>query len=1193
LPTANRVDSHNTPDLPRDDPAPIQDNSGNASRIICLAWNAEGLAKFGRELALANLATNTGADVIVVSEAELRPSEADFKLEGYTTFSPLTDPGAKTRTLILVESKMATDCNATCRADLMSPEVSSVWVELGPHTRRAGSGQRAVSHGPLLICGVYREWEDTLITERTKIDILVEQMARATSGSSRVAVMGDLNLDSHRGNDMGYYRRSLLNEFTNAAERLGLLYLKTDWTWQSHGRFLPSSSSARALPTATAPISSISTPGHVHIGDGNVRSVSAAAPGDVRNGPPNDDARTHRKACLDHVYVSGLANTSVKLLDNAASDHRPLVLGIAAGNACNAERRQPIWRRNFKKIKRCQMEAALDKAEDWSKIHKMRDVERIHSFLVEGITRALDDVAPFEEIKVKKGAPLYLSSTTLERMRERDDARTRGLDTYRELRNRCNVLVAKDKRKSNMDVLLKAGDCPRTLWQIADSALGKSRPLLPNTLTKVDGSETVTAAETADLVNRAYVSKVERLRSSTANNIDVPNNNPSPPPSEPDNNPSPLPTEPGNSPPPLPTETDNNPSPPAWPPLRRQFCFSFASAGKIAKTIRGLKATEALGIDEIPVSILKKSVDTLAAPIAHLCNMSLATGVVPSGFKVGRISPIFKGGGKSRKEPASYRPVAILPAMSKIIEQIVKADLEAHLRNTGGLPNAQFGFRSRRGCTTALGTAHAGWLSGLGKPKNCPGSAPAMSNDAPTSDLSKPLNCPETDKIKPSDNPEISTASTTRGRVAARTQVVGIMSYDLSAAFDTVGAAELLPKLVALGITGKALDWFGSYLSGGFQCVVWNGATSSRIEVRFGVRQGSILGPVLFITLMADLPAYLKTHNIVIYADDVNLWVSGPTAEYVAARLTETAKLMTSYATKNGLALNAGKTQLLFSKGAGKHPPTVRVGSVDVVAADTLELLGVTFDRAMTTAPHDRNVLIAARQRAALVARLGHHLPKGRYLRQLATGLFGGKIGHALAAVASPRLSEEEKKSCPNHRATQICMNDVARTITGTRRSDHITVGDLLEMAGLESLNRRVVAAIAMEAWNSFHSDDGERGGRNPLGTAIFGEEAPDLKQSQVSPKSAPVGPNNAPGSDLASPNNTPVSAPSKPWKRPQKLRTTRASEAGHTIIRMRGIDTLATHAGVVWNASPSLRLAVTRGEAKITARALARAAPI
>jgi hypothetical protein len=140
--------------------------------------------------------------------------------------------------------------------------------------------------------------------------------------------------------------------------------------------------------------------------------------------------------------------------------------------------------------------------------------------------------------------------------------------------------------------------------------------------------------------------------------------------------------------------------------------------------------------------------------------------------------------------------------MSKVLEVLVKSDLERQLEVTNVLPVTQFGFRQRRGCSTALRTAHAGWIKSRGK-----------------------------------------------------SNVVGVMGYDLSLAFDTVDAEQLLPKLQLLRIRGRELSWFASYMSGGRQCVVWNGVDSTFAAVKYVVRLGSILGPVLFLVLMADLPA--------------------------------------------------------------------------------------------------------------------------------------------------------------------------------------------------------------------------------------------------------------------------------------------------------------------------------------------------
>jgi hypothetical protein len=113
----------------------------------------------------------------------------------------------------------------------------------------------------------------------------------------------------------------------------------------------------------------------------------------------------------------------------------------------------------------------------------------------------------------------------------------------------------------------------------------------------------------------------------------------------------------------------------------------------------------------------------------------------------------------------------------------VKGDLEGHLKRVNGLPGSQYGFRPKRYCTSALAHAQAGWLSG-----------------------------------------------------AAKGQVVGLMAFDLSAAFNTVAAEQLAPTLRALGITGRELRWFLYYILGGRQCLVWDGTVSGLINVLYGVR---------------------------------------------------------------------------------------------------------------------------------------------------------------------------------------------------------------------------------------------------------------------------------------------------------------------------------------------------------------------
>ncbi|QQP40327.1 Uncharacterized protein FKW44_014331, partial [Caligus rogercresseyi] len=359
---------------------------------------------------------------------------------------------------------------------------------------------------------------------------------------------------------------------------------------------------------------------------------------------------------------------------------------------------------------------------------------------------------------------------------------------------------------------------------------------------EVSGIPTLNSAEAATAMNEFYISKVEKLREGL-------------PPSQPPSS--------------------------AWPKSSAPFSFSFAGAGKIAKVIKGMRATEALGVDGIPVSVLKKGIEVLAGPIAHLVNRSLASGTVPTALKMSNVLPVFKG--KSAADPASYRPVCILPALSKVLEIIVKSDLEDHLAKTEALPNTQFGFRKGRSTTAALATAHAKWLE-----------------------------------------------------AEQRGKVVGVLGFDLSAAFDTVNQLQLLPKLGKLGIAGTQFKWFHSYLTGGYQRVVWNGTESEFLPVEYGVRQGSILGPILYLVLVADVTSCVGIGNEDNsgYADDFFLWAVGDSLEG-----TPSPDLRGG----NGLVLNAAKTQLMIGGNAKKKDVlgfTINVGGVEVHPLDEIEFLG-------------------------------------------------------------------------------------------------------------------------------------------------------------------------------------------------------------------------------------------------------------
>jgi hypothetical protein len=363
--------------------------------------------------------------------------------------------------------------------------------------------------------------------------------------------------------------------------------------------------------------------------------------------------------------------------------------------------------------------------------------------------------------------------------------------------------------------------------------------------------------------------------------------------------------------------------------------------------------------------------------------------------------------------------VAILCAMSKVLETVAKEDLEAFMKANNILPTLQHGLRKGRLRTTALAAAHAAWVS-------------------------------------------------------AKAKVVAVIGFDLSAAFYTVGREDLLPKMLAMCIGGKALRWFRCYLTNAKQHVMWDGQVSDVVDVEYGVRQGSLLGPVLYLLHVFDLPLALEireSDDDSVYADNTDVWVVAKDIKEAQRELQQLADAIVKYTRDNGLALNGAKTQVMIgdtkAKARDNASICINVDGAEVKPSNSFELLGVTFDCKFTVRPYLCTLAREARFRAGRVARLSQHLPRGQLLRQLGSGLLMGKLAHCLPVVARPRLPGSTGPIPETLASLQVAINDVARSVVGHKREDHIPIVDLLEAAKFLSLNQQVVRARAMAAWNA------------------------------------------------------------------------------------------------------------------------------
>ena len=316
----------------------------------------------------------------------------------------------------------------------------------------------------------------------------------------------------------------------------------------------------------------------------------------------------------------------------------------------------------------------------------------------------------------------------------------------------------------------------------------------------------------------------------------------------------------------------------------------------------------------------------------------------------------------------------------------------------------------------------------------------------------------------------------------AKGNFVGVMAFDLSAAFDTIDPAALLKKIEATGVKGTPLKWLESYMSGRSQSVIWNGRQSESLNLTHGVAQGSILGPLLFLVMVADLPKYVtkdfKNGKLMSYADDSTLSVISKTKEGLKSDLESMAKRMIEYCSKNGLIINSSKTQLLVSWNGDFK---VCVGSSIITAESEICLLGIDYDKNFSTAPYLRGLATEANTRAAVIYRLSFSVPP-HLLKLLANGLVIGKIAAAAPAAIPFKIAHDDQAANLATEKINRAINSVARTITKTRLKDMVSSATVREKCGLRSLNEMVASSAVLMAWKAKKS-------MNPLGSCIFPEK--------------------------------------------------------------------------------------------------------
>ena len=352
-----------------------------------------------------------------------------------------------------------------------------------------------------------------------------------------------------------------------------------------------------------------------------------------------------------------------------------------------------------------------------------------------------------------------------------------------------------------------------------------------------------------------------------------------------------------NLPPPLPDPTHS---------VERFSVMSTVTSTEVSKLLHSTQPKSS-NLDFIPTSLIKLCSSTFSPLIAHLANLSFCHGVFPFSFKIAQITPLLKKPKLNTDDLSNYRPISNLNNISKILERLFLARLQPHLINSPHYNPLQSAYRSGHSTETAL-------LTLLNKAR--------LSADRGESTL--------------------------------------LVSLDLSAAFDTIDHSILLYRLSSMyGVDGNALMWLESYLSLRVQYVKFGQDVSSSTQLKTGVPQGSVLGPILFTSFISSFVTSQFNVDQQQYADDTQVFISLSKSNSPdrVSRLETALIQLTSWFYHNGLALNPEKSEAILlgthSRNKSLNNITqVEVNGSPIPISDNIKLLGVTIDSSLAFNKH-------------------------------------------------------------------------------------------------------------------------------------------------------------------------------------------------------------------------------------------------
>lgn len=645
---------------------------------------------------------------------------------------------------------------------------------------------------------------------------------------------------------------------------------------------------------------------------------------------------THGHTCLDHMFLKTKLEASCYVVESSITDHEAVALNINLNAQLNIISK-PNSYINFETL-----DSSMQII-DFQSVLNSTDANEATDNFISLLIAAIKKNSKCRKISRRKRViKPWITSGLLRCMRNRDnlykklkkDITNEVLRaTYKRYRNFCNSQLKKAKRNYDKQEIVGAKGNNKKLWEVIKNITGQRRA--------VDYSSNLLSAEnpnaSINTVNNFFVNVGKNLAETSQSKI-------------------------SNS-------TNNSISLTVASPVNSLVLLPTDEL-EIFHLILNLKDNCAVGIDQISGKFLKRYAHLLIPAIVFICNLALSTGVFPQAFKTALIKPVHKDG--DRDCVNNFRPISILPTLSKILERLINKRLVHYLESNNLLSQSQFGFRAKLSTSDAVHELTSSIIQNLDIKRKC-----------------------------------------------------ATIFLDLAKAFDTVSIPHLLDKLNQLGVRGIPLKLFQDYLTNRMQRVKIDNLLSDEQLLTYGVPQGSVVGPTLFLVYIDGLcRLQLEEGRILTFADDTALFFSGASWKEVFSAAQKGFDSVSSWLHNNMLTLNVSKTKYIaFAIRSNFLPPTDMTitahgcNTVSTCACPTLtrtdkiKYLGITIDQSLSFKPHIA-ILVTRLRKLIYIFKALRHVADHHTIREVYGALCQSVVEYCITSwggAAKTHLIEIER----------------------------------------------------------------------------------------------------------------------------------------------------------------------------------------